>query len=62
VRPIRENITGELLGEETILAKLMGQGKLLAFQIFCSILKDYDFEVSSVICKNGSISKEFLGI
>ena len=31
-------------------------------EIFCSILKDQGFEISSVICKNGSISKEFLGI
>lgn len=31
VRPVREDIIGELLGEETILAKLMDQGKLHAF-------------------------------
>ena len=31
MRPVREDITGELLGEESILAKLMDQGKLLAF-------------------------------
>ena len=31
-------------------------------EIFCSILREHGFEVSSVICKNGSIPKEFLGI
>ncbi len=31
-------------------------------KIFCSILRDHGFEVSSVICKNGSVPKEFLGI
>ncbi len=31
-------------------------------EIFCSILRDHGFEVSSVVCKNGSIAKEFLGI
>ncbi|OCN02023.1 metal-binding protein [Clostridium sp. W14A] len=31
-------------------------------QIFCSILKNHGFEVFSVICKNGSVPKEFLGI
>lgn len=31
-------------------------------EVFCSILREHGFEVSSVICKNGSIPKEFLGI
>lgn len=31
-------------------------------EIFCSILRSHGFEVSSVICKNGSIPKEFLNI
>lgn len=31
-------------------------------EIFCSILRENGFEVSSVICKNGSIPKEFLGL
>lgn len=31
-------------------------------EVFCSVLKDHGFEVHSVICKNGSIPKEFLGI
>ena len=31
-------------------------------EIFCSILRSHGFEVSSVICKNGSIPKEYLNI
>lgn len=31
-------------------------------KILCSILKHNDFEVNSVVCKNGSIPKEFLNI
>ena len=31
-------------------------------EIFCSILREHGFEVSSIICKNGSIPKEYLGI
>lgn len=31
-------------------------------EIFCSILRSHGFKVSSVICKNGSIPKEFLNI
>jgi len=31
-------------------------------EIFCSILRDHGFEVISVVCKNGSVPKEFLGI
>jgi uncharacterized metal-binding protein len=31
-------------------------------EIFCSILKNNGFEISSIICKNGSIPKEFLNI
>ncbi|WP_027398339.1 DUF1847 domain-containing protein [Anaerovorax odorimutans] len=31
-------------------------------KILCDILKYHNFEVNSIICKNGSIPKEFLGI
>lgn len=31
-------------------------------EIFCSILRENGFEVSSIICKNGSVPKEFIGI
>lgn len=31
-------------------------------ELFCSVLRKNGFEVSSVICKNGSVPKEFLGI
>ncbi|MEA4964617.1 MAG: DUF1847 domain-containing protein [Oscillospiraceae bacterium] len=31
-------------------------------ETFCSILRNHGFEVSSIVCKNGSIPKEFLGI
>lgn len=31
-------------------------------ELFCSILRENGFEVSSVICKNGSVPKELIGI
>ncbi len=31
-------------------------------EIFTKILKNRDFEVCSIICKNGSVPKEFIGI
>ncbi|MGL5569683.1 DUF1847 domain-containing protein [Cetobacterium sp.] len=31
-------------------------------EIFTKILENRDFEVCSIICKNGSVSKEFIGI
>ena len=31
-------------------------------EIFCAILRENGFEVSSIICKNGSVPKEFIGI
>ena len=31
-------------------------------KILCSILKNNGFQVSSIVCKNGSIPKEFLNI
>ena len=31
-------------------------------KVFCRILRDHGFQVNSVVCKNGGISKDFIGI